>query len=123
MTAALNALVAVYGVLLIVLGAYGYLFTESKSIVSLIAGGAAGLLTLAFLWYTKTNPRVGRIGNAVVALALAGQFLPKALKGPASPGDAIWHVWTIALASILVFLALGAGHMMAMKGKGRIRGV
>lgn len=114
----LDGLVLGYGLLLIALGVIGYLI--SGSIISLIAGGGAGALVLVFLAITAKKRQIGRIGVAVISLLMLGNFGVKAIKSlSAAPMTGTqtptWHVWTIAIASLIVFLALGLGHMAAMK--------
>jgi uncharacterized membrane protein (UPF0136 family) len=111
----LDGLVLVYGLVLIALGVIG--FMKDGSAISLGAGLASGIIVLIFLGITAKKRQIGRIGVAVVSLALLGQFGMKSLKAMNAPDDgkAVWHVYTIAIASLIVFLALGLGHMSAMK--------
>ena len=101
----LDALVLFYGILLIVLAVDGYLH---GSLISLISGGIFGLLEIGFAAFTTTNPRVGRIGSAVVALIILGRFLPSYFEN---------HKTTsliLAVASAIVFVCLLGGHFYAM---------
>ncbi|RYG21537.1 hypothetical protein EON82_18645 [bacterium] len=114
----LDGLVLAYGLLLIALGVIGYLI--SGSVVSLAAGGGAGVLVLIFLAITAKKRQIGRIGVAVLSLLMLGNFGVKAIKSlSAAPTTGnttpVWHVWTLAIASLIVFVALGLGHMSAMK--------
>ena len=113
----LDGLVLVYGLLLIALGVYGY--TKDGSVISLLAGGISGLLVLGFLAVTAKNRQLGRIGVAVVSLLLLGRFGMSAFKALNAPSDgaAVWHIYTIALASLVVFVALGVGHLGATKAR------
>lgn len=103
---AVNVIVAIYGLLSIALGFYGYL--EKGSSVSLIAGGITGLLLLGSVALAKTNPRVARIGAAVIALLMLGQMGRSAMKEPK------WHTITMAVASLIVLIILVGGHFAAM---------
>lgn len=111
----LDGLVLAYGLLLIALGVFGYL--KDGSIISLAAGVGSGAVVLVFLAITAKKRQLGRIGVAVVSLLLLGRFGMQSMKAmnAAADGKAVWHVYTIAIASLIVFLALGAGHMMAMR--------
>ncbi len=113
----LDGLVLAYGLLLIALGIYGY--AKDQSLISLIAGGASGAIVLLFLVITAKNRQAGRIGVAVVSLLLLGRFGMSSMKALHAPPDgaAVWHVYTIAVASLIVFLALGFGHMSAVKAR------
>lgn len=112
----LDGLILGYGLSLIALGLIAYL--KAGSAMSL-AGCVAGALVLGFLAITAKKRQVGRIGVAVVALVLLGKFGMESFKALNAPSDgkAVWHVYTIALASLAVFLALGIGHMAAMREK------
>ena len=114
----LDGIVFAYGVFLILMGALGYLL--SKHIISLIAGGTAGLLVLVFLAVTAKNRQVGRIGVAVVSLLMFLNFagaIARSLTATTPPKTPVWQAYTIAPISILVFLALGLGHMSAVKAR------
>ena len=113
----LDALVLAYGLILIALGVIGYM--KDGSAISLGAGVVSGLIVLGFLAITAKKRQVGRIGVAVVSLLLLGQFGMKSIKAIGAPDDgkAVWHVYIIAITSLVVFVALGLGHMMAMKEK------
>ncbi len=115
----LDGLVLVYGILLIALGIAG--FVIAGSVISLIAGVAFGVLVLVFLAITATKRQLGRIGVAVVALIMLGQFGVKVIQSlsanAAAPKTPVWQAWTITIASLIVFAALGLGHMSAMKAR------
>lgn len=102
-----DVVVLLDALVLIVMGILG--FAEGHSVASLVAGVLFGGLLLGFLAYTKTNPRVGRIGAAVVCLLPLGRFLPALLKK-----HNIYPAGIIVACSIITFCVLGAGHMMAM---------
>ena len=101
----LDALVLFYGILLIAMGIYGYMAT--KHMPSLIAGCTAGVLVIGFAALTQSNPRVGRIGSAVIALLMVGMFTPKILDGKLD-------LAILGVASLIVFLCLAGGHFYAM---------
>ena len=114
----LDTIVLVYGVFLILMGALGYAL--SKHVISLIAGGAAGLLVLVFLAITAKNRQVGRIGVAVVSILMFLNFagaIARNLTATTPPKTPVWQAYTIAPISLLVFLALGFGHMSAIKAR------
>jgi uncharacterized membrane protein (UPF0136 family) len=101
----LDALILGYGILLIVMGIVGYLH---GSVISLVTGGISGVLEIGFAALTTTNPRVGRIGSAVVALLILGSMLPESIK----KGKADFII--LAVASGIVFACLMGGHFYAM---------
>jgi uncharacterized membrane protein (UPF0136 family) len=69
----------VFGVLTIVGGVMG--FVKAKSNASLIAGGVSGLLLLvAGYLMGSASAQIGLILGLVVAVALAGRFVPSYLK-------------------------------------------
>ena len=68
----------VFGALTIAGGIMG--FVKKHSMVSLVAGGLSGVLLLIAALWMKDKPQNGLILGGVVALALAGKFLPKFLK-------------------------------------------
>ena len=98
-----------YGVISIALGAYGY----AKSPVSLYMGGLVGLLIIAAAALSKTNPRVGYIGAALISLVMIGNFGGKIMKP-----DPAWHHIVLTILSVILLASLLAGHFMA-KAKSR----
>lgn len=115
----LDALVLVYGLLLIALGVIGYVV--GHHFMSLVGGGTAGVLVLGFLYITAKKRQLGRIGVAVVSLLMflmfAGTIVNPPTPKPGDPPRKTWQAYTAASASLVVFLALGLGHMTAMKEK------
>lgn len=112
----LDGLVLAYGIFLIAMGALGYIL--SHHVISLIAGGTAGVLVLVFLAITAKKRQIGRIGVAAISLLMFLNFaaaIAKNLTATTPPKTPIWQAYTIAPVSLLVFLALGMGHMAAMK--------
>lgn len=108
----LNPLLAVYGVLLIASGIQAYFFntqTAHPNVMSLIGGVVSGLLILGSLALAQTNPRPARIGAAIISLLLAGMFMGRYF----SADHAVWPNLILGTLSFVVFLALGAGHMIA----------
>ena len=91
-TAAVVALL--YGLVSIAGGLQG--FIVKKSMPSLIAGSAAGILLLLAAWFAFRLSWIGLIGALVVSLALVGRFLPAYLKDTTN----LWPA--------LVMAALGA---------------
>jgi uncharacterized membrane protein (UPF0136 family) len=108
-----NAVLWIYAFLLLILGAIGYI--KDNSIISLVAGGIAGLLILGTLALYKSHPRPARIAAAVITLLLLGNFLPKAFSTPSK-----WHVITLAVSSLIVFLILLGAHFYAMSKKNAV---
>ena len=104
-----NGALLIYAILSIALGAFGYF--EKGSIISLIAGGIAGLLILGTVALAKTNPRAGRIASAVIALLMLGQMGRKAFE------DKTWHTVTMTVASVIVLAILIGAHFYARPKK------
>jgi uncharacterized membrane protein (UPF0136 family) len=107
-----NGVLWLYAFLLIGLGAVGYF--KDGSVISVAAGGVAGLLIIGTLALYKSNPRAARIGAAIITLLLLGNFAPKAFKDPK------WHVVTLAIASAIVFIVLIGAHFYAMSKKNAV---
>jgi uncharacterized membrane protein (UPF0136 family) len=105
----LKWLMVAYGLMNIGLGLEA--FIAKGSIISLAAGGGAGVLMLVCVYLTKDRPRIGYIGAAVICLALIGNFLPKFLKDTTK----IYPALVVTIASVIVFVALAASHMMATR--------
>jgi uncharacterized membrane protein (UPF0136 family) len=102
----LQAVMLLYGVFDIVMGFLGYL--NKGSIVSLIAGGIAGLLVIAFAALSKTNPRVAFISATLVGLLMAGNFAMKTFQGVIYPAGIMFVV------SLVFALTLVGAHFAAM---------
>ena len=114
----LDGLVLAYGLLLIIMGIVGYVL--GHSVISLIAGGTVGALVLIFLAITAKKRQVGRIGVAVLSLLMFLNFagaIARNLTATTPPKTPVWQAYVIAPISLLVFLALGVGHMSAMKAR------
>jgi len=106
----LNTLLITYALLNIGLGIDG--FASKGSVISLIAGCAAGVLMIGTVILTKTRPRIGRIGSLVIGLAMMGQFLPKFIK------TGVWlPAGILTVASAIVVIALVLGHLMGMMAR------
>ncbi len=102
----LDALVLAYGILLIAMGIYAS--AKYHETASLIGGGVTGVLEIGFAAFTVTNPRVGRIGSAVIALLLIGMMGSEYAKS----GKLNFLILTVA--SVIVFVCLMGGHFYAM---------
>ena len=105
----LNIVLLLYSLLNVVMGILG--FVNKGSIISLIAGTLAAVVTLGALAYTKKNPRTGRITCLVVAVLLLGRFAPGAFKNQLYPAGIMF------VSSLIVIVCLLAGHMMGMTAK------
>ncbi|MDR3690179.1 MAG: TMEM14 family protein [Fimbriimonas sp.] len=106
----LNVVLLLYGLLNIVMGYLGY--AEKNSVISLIAGGAAGLIVLGSIVYSKYKPRTARITALVITILLMGRFGPKTFSENKLYPDGIEFV-----ASLATFICLGVGHIMGMRSK------
>ena len=115
----LDGLVLAYGLLLIALGVVGYV--KGHHFMSLVGGGTAGALVLFFLAITAKKRQLGRIGVATIALLMflmfTGMLVSPSTPKPGDPPRQVWQAYTASTASLIVFLALGFGHMSAMKAK------
>ncbi len=69
----------VFAILTIVGGVMGYI--KAESMPSLIAGGISGLLLLVSFFLLPGKPLIGLALGCVIALALAGRFLPSFMSG------------------------------------------
>lgn len=106
----LNPLLVVYALLNIVLGIHGAI--SAKEYYSL-SGVAIGLLVLGSIAWAKTQPRWGRIASLVIAALVVARFMPKFLKTQQ------WYPAGLeVIASIVVIVALLAGHLLANRPKG-----
>jgi uncharacterized membrane protein (UPF0136 family) len=101
----------VYGLAMIGMGLHGYF--GSQSVMSLVGGGALGLLVLVGLWMSlkMKTPRWGYILAALIGAAALGRFLPSYLK----TRDA-YPALVIVVLSLLLILVLALGHVMARSG-------
>ena len=68
-----QVVLGVYGILLIVGGVMG--FAKAGSMVSMIAGGISGIVSLIALWISTSNPAQGLLVGALLALLLTGVFI------------------------------------------------
>lgn len=98
---------------MILLGIIGYFIDPTHNPASIIGGGAIGILEIFFATYSKSNPRVGYIGAAVVALLTAGMFIMNSIQHP------LWGFITIAVLSVALFLFLMSSHFLAMMKKSK----
>lgn len=105
MASKLIPLIFIYGIFLIVMGIDGYLH---HSTVSLIVAGTCGVLEIGCAAMAKTNPRLGFIGAAAIALLVLGSRLPAAL----SKGG--WAAWISTAFSLVVIVVLLGSHLLAM---------
>lgn len=106
----LNVVLLLYGLLDIGMGALGYI--NKGSVISLIAGGACGLVVLVSLLTYKGHPRNSRIAALVITLLMMGQFAPKTfMKNELYPSGIMF------VASLAVAVCLLLGHMLGMKAK------
>ncbi len=101
----INFVLVGYALLMIGMG----IEAASKSMISLIAGAAIGLLMIASVVLYGKNPRAGRIMSVVVALIPLGRFLPKFIKE-----GAIWPAGLAVIASVGVIIMLVSAHFIAM---------
>ena len=103
--------ILLYGILMILLGIIGYFIDPTHNPGSIIGGGVVGILEIFFATYSKSNPRVGYIGAAIVALLTAGMFVPRSFQDPT------WGFISIAVLSVALFLFLMGGHFFGRRFK------
>lgn len=115
-------MLVVYALINIAMGIQSYFFRinpepgSSPSLISLIAGTAAGLILLVCVWLTFRNPRAGFISATVVCLLMAFQFgngLLKQLSGQAELKvypTVIAFALAIGVAGALTFAHFHARH-------------
>lgn len=108
----LKWLMTIFGVALIAMGVEAYL--AKNSVPSLLGGGIAGVLMLVCVWLTTKYPRVAYIAAAVVCLGMLGRFLPAFLKDTSN----IYPALVISISSVVVFVALISGHVLARRRTG-----
>jgi hypothetical protein len=102
----LDVVVLVYALLLVASGIHAFF---DHNTVGLITRCISGVVVLCLAAYGRTNPRVGRIGIAVLALVIMGHTAIEFFKKHGTTS------LILAVASLIVFASLGAGHMLAMK--------
>ena len=107
MTTAKQAML-LYGLAMIGMGIHGYI--GSQSVMSLIGGGALGLLVLVGLWMSlkMKTPRWGYILALLMAAAASGRFLPSDLKSR----DPYPALVIVILSAVLIGVLL-LGHFAA----------
>ena len=108
----LNTVLMLYAAIMIVIGIQAYVFpgAGTPSVISLVAGVAVGLLILASVALSFTNPRPARIGAAVVCLLVLGRFMPTYVLDPSK----FYPAGFIAILTFIVLGCLVAGHFMGM---------
>ncbi|MCG9896296.1 MAG: hypothetical protein MH204_12555 [Fimbriimonadaceae bacterium] len=108
-----------YGILNIVMGVQAYFFPfhvsdpeKGPSIISLVAGGGAGMLILMAAWLSRVNRAAGYGMGFAASLLLAFTFL----RGVINLERFSWYpnVFGLVLALAVAGL-LGLGHLQQMK--------
>ncbi|HRJ27575.1 MAG TPA: TMEM14 family protein [Fimbriimonadaceae bacterium] len=98
-----------YGIFNIALGLEAFL--AKGSMPSLIGGVGAGVLVLVAFGLTFKAPRWGYIMGTLIALGLAGRFLPMFFKDSSN----VYPALVIGGVSVLVVLLLVGAHFAARK--------
>lgn len=99
----LNTIVGLFALLNIVGGFVGY--QEKHSIMSLIGGGVIGVVLIASVFMTKSNPKGGYLLAGAMTLLTLGFFMMRYMTG-----HKIWPAGVMVLASVAVLACLVAGH-------------
>lgn len=102
----LNGVLYGYALLNLAVGLHAFL-GEKHSTISLVAGGAAAVLTVLGVWLSQRNALLGYGLAALVALLLIGRFLPTFLKDTAK----LYPAGLMAGVSLLVLGCLIVGHL------------
>lgn len=109
----LNTVLILYSVTMMVIGVQAYIFPsggpEHRSVVSLAAGVAVGLLMLGTVALSYTHPRPARIAAAILCAAVLGRFLPTFFR----TGD-FYPAGLISILTFIAFACLLIGHFMGM---------
>lgn len=109
----LNQILVLYSAIMILIGVQAYVFpsggADHRSIISLVASVAIGLLMLATVALSLTNPRPARIGAAILCAAVLGKFVPDYF----TKGD-FYPAGFVSILTFIVFGCLIAGHFMGM---------
>jgi uncharacterized membrane protein (UPF0136 family) len=96
----------VVGVVSFVGGGLGY--WEKGSVASLVAGVVAGLLLFVCAYGVARRPLWSLLGAGVVALALLGFFLPKALRPGETVSSSGYYVQVLmAIGGLLILVTTG----------------
>lgn len=115
MTKAINVGIWIVGLVFAFMGIQAAFFPREGHEASMksLAGTVIGALLIGsyFLWLK--SPRAGRITSAVLCLACLLNFVPKFIKDTSN----MYPAGISVILSGLLFLMLGAGHMMAQKSK------
>ncbi|MBA2503322.1 MAG: TMEM14 family protein [Pyrinomonadaceae bacterium] len=97
-------IILIYGILVAVIGAYGYF--KASSIPSLIAGVVSGVLLLAAAFaMMRGSYRLGWVAALVVAILLLGRFAR-----PAFAESQLWPGGVMVALSLLAVIALLIGR-------------
>ena len=97
-------IILIYGVLVAVIGAYGYF--KASSVPSLIAGVVSGVLLLAAAFaMMRGSYRFGWVAALVLAILLLGRFAR-----PAFAEQQLWPGGVMVVLSLLAIIALVIGR-------------
>jgi len=102
----LNPVLIVYGLLTLLFGVLG--FVEAKSVASLAAGGACGIIVLLAVYFSREYPKPAYIVAALVALLLLGRFA-----GPMIAKQQIYPAGIMVVASLVALVSLVVAHFTA----------
>ena len=97
--------ILVYGVLMIVGGILGYVLPKEPSKISLIAGGASGLLAIVAFLIVQEEPTVGLAIALVITAGVTVMMFPR-LKTAKKPRSTVMIIALSAVVAILVAAAL-----------------
>jgi len=105
-----QAAIIIYGLIMLGMAVQAYLV--KASVMSLVAGGGVGVIEIGLAALSKTHPRVGYIGAAVVALIPLGRFIPTLVKD----GQLVIYpalIGTVLSVGLALFLV--GGHFMSKR--------
>lgn len=101
-----------YSVAMAGFGAYGTLMHPNEKI-SLIAGVTVAALTLVFMFWSRTNPRVA------YSLSLVVSILVMANAGRSVVAKGFYPQGVVFLMTLALVFALVGGHLLSMAAKKR----
>lgn len=93
----------IFGIITLAMGIQAYVATES--VMSLVGGGALGVLLLVAFGLTFKYPRFGYILGLLASVALAGRFIPAYLKT-----QGVYPEMVMSVLSVLVIVLLLGAH-------------
>ena len=114
-TIAALVLAALYGLTSLTGGIIGYV--KAGSLVSIVAGSISGVLLLACAVDMSWYPTWSLVGALVIALALTGQFAPRAIGLTEKSARTVDYVMTIGGIAVIVAAAIALTMLLRSPSK------